>query len=81
MKIDEYVDLIVDLAKEVEVEDPIDWGMLSIDEDSAYRLMALNAVEQLLPKYEDPSFREVMVATVVKLLVENFTLHLKLKGQ
>ena len=77
----QYLDLIVELAKEVETEDPIDWGMLSIDEENAYRLIAANTLETLMPKYDQPEFREVMLATVVKLVVENFTLNLKLKGQ
>jgi len=31
---------LVELAKEVEMGDPIDWGMLNISEDQAYALMA-----------------------------------------
>lgn len=77
----EYINLIVDLAKEVETEDPIDWGLLTINEDTAYRLIASSTLETLLPKYNEPEFREIMLATVVKLVVENFTLNLKLKGQ
>ena len=77
----QYLDLIVELAKEVETEDPIDWGMLTIDEDNAYNLIASNTLETLLPKYNQPEFREIILATVVKLVVENFTLNLKLKGQ
>lgn len=75
----EYVDLIVELAREVETEDPIDWGALAINEDNAYRLVALNTLEALMPKYDQPEFREVVIATVVKLVVENFTLNLKLQ--
>lgn len=80
MTTNEYVDLIVDLAKQVETEDPIDWAMLSIDEDTAYRLITTNTLEHVLPKYNDPNFREVMIATIVKLVVENFVLNLQLKG-
>ena len=75
----DYIDHIVALAKEVEAEDPIDWGMLPIDEDEAYRLMAACVVETMTPKYDQPEFRDVMLATVVKLVVENFVLNLKLK--
>jgi hypothetical protein len=75
----DYVNHIADLAKEVEAEDPIDWGMLPIDEDEVYRLMALHVVETMAPKYDQPEFRDVMLATVVKLVVENFVLNLKLK--
>lgn len=69
------------MAKEVETEDPIDWGMLAIDEDSAYRLIALNVVESFKDKYDQPDFRDVLTATIVKLVVENFTLNLKLREQ
>ena len=72
-----YIDGIVELAKEVESEDPIDWGMLSIDEENAYKLIAMNVVNQF-SKY-DISEREVMIATITKLVVENFVLNLKLQ--
>lgn len=76
----EYVDLIKDLAQEVEMEDPIDWGMLGMSEDQAYSLMTLNVLDLFKDKYNDPNFREIMLATVVKLVVENFTLNLRLRG-
>lgn len=75
----DYVNHIAELAKEVEAEDPIDWGMLSVNEDEVYRLMALHVVETIAPKYDQPEFRDVMLATVVKLVVENFVLNLQLK--
>ena len=79
MPLSEYVNLIVSLAKEVELEDPVDWGTLGISEDEAYHLMALGVVDNFKDKYTDPNFKEIMLATVVKLVVENFTLNLKLK--
>lgn len=75
----EYIEFLVAMAKEVESEDPIDWGMLNIDEENAYRLIALNLVDQFAHKYNDPSCRDVLMATVVKLVVENFVLNLKLR--
>lgn len=80
MEVNEYVEMIVTLAREVELGDPIDWAMLSIGEEEAYRLMASNVVDQLLPKYTDSDFREVLMAIVVKLVVENFCLNLRLAG-
>ena len=76
----EYVGLIVKLAQEVETEDPIDWGMLEVSEDEAYHLMTLNVLELFKDKYDTPNFREIMFATIVKLVVENFVLNLKLRG-
>lgn len=65
------VKLLVDLAMEVEMEDPIDWGMLAIDEHDAYELMAAHVLEM---NNDDLTNK----AIIVKLLVENFVLNLKL---
>ena len=65
---------LVQLAKDCEASDPIDWGMLSIDEESAYELMA----SQVLEKFSDCD-KTILMASVVKLIVENFVLNLKLR--
>lgn len=69
------VETLVQLAKEVENEDPIDWGMLSIDEDTAYRIIA----SQVLEIY-NTNDQLTMLASITKLIVENFVLNLKLQG-
>lgn len=69
------VDLIVELAHDTEVVDPIDWGELSIDETTAYRLMATHVLEM------DLTEQYVTQAIITKLLVENFVLNLKLLGK
>lgn len=69
------VETLVELAKEVENEDPIDWGMLSIDEDTAYRIIA----SQVLEIYNNND-QLTMLASITKLIVENFVLNLKLQG-
>lgn len=81
MEVSQHVAHIVSLAKEVETEDPIDWGMLNIDENAAYNLVALNVVETMNAKYSEHNYRDVLLATIVKLVVENFTLNLKLRGK
>lgn len=65
------VKILVDLAMEVEMEDPIDWGMLAISEHDAYELMAAHVLEM---NNDDLTNK----AIIVKLLVENFVLNLKL---
>ena len=75
----DYIDSIVMLAQEVELGDPIDWSVLSIDEESAYKLMAMRVIEQF-DRYNLDE-RNIMIATIVKLVVENFTLNLKLTGK
>lgn len=70
-------DQLVAIAKEIEMTDPIDWGMLAISEDSVYQLMASNILERyLITDSEDRDM--ILLATVVKLTVENFVLNLKL---
>jgi len=39
------IDLIVELAQETDVVDPLDWGELNIDETTAFRLMATHVLE------------------------------------
>ena len=71
------VDQIVELAKEIEHEDPIDWGMLNISEDEAFRLLAPSVLENYLLISKD-NRDIIMLSTVLKLTVENFALNVKL---
>lgn len=65
---------LVELAKEGAEFDPIDWGELNISEDDAYRMMAGHVLEM------DPDAK-VQRSVIVKLLVENFVLNLRLMGK
>jgi hypothetical protein len=64
-------EILVDLAQEVEITDPIDWGMLSISEEEAYKLITSHIVELS----DNPL---TLKAMLTKLMVENFVLNLKL---
>ena len=68
------IKLIVDLAKHADISDPIDWGELNITEDQAYVMMAAHVLEMERNHLTD-------AAIIVKLLVENFVLNLKLAGK
>jgi hypothetical protein len=71
------VDQLIEIAREIETEDPIDWGMLAIDEEQAYRLIALNLMEM----FENIGQQDrdiTLMSMIVKLTVENFVLNLKL---
>ena len=70
----EAVRNLVILAKEGEAMDPIDWGELNITEDQAYVMMATHVLEMERNHLTDG-------AIIVKLLVENFVLNLKLLGK
>jgi hypothetical protein len=73
---------ILDLVKEIDSEDPIDWGMLNVDENMDTEIIATGLLEQYNTTWADmdPNDRTIiMLATITKLIVENFTLNLKLR--
>ena len=72
------VEQLADLAQEAEFKDPIDWGMLPIEESAAYCLMANSVVEQF-NNINDSDMLPVAMATITKLLVENFVLNYQLE--
>lgn len=71
---------LIELTKEVESEDPIDWGMLSIDEEAATKIAAMDVME-MYNKWKTTGQPEtIMLVTITKLVLENFMLNLKLQG-
>ena len=68
------VKALVELAMAAEVADPIDWKELNITEEQAYVMMATHVLEMERNHLTDG-------AIIVKLLVENFVLNLKLAGK
>ena len=75
MTTDELVNLVAELAQEVDKEEPVDFGMLQLDEESVWHLMSVNVVDKYLEMSDD---QVVMMATITKLLVDNFILNYKL---
>ena len=71
---DEAIRNLVILAKEGAEFDPIDWGDLNITEDQAYAMMAASVLEMDMDNLTSK-------AIIVKLLVENFVLNLRLMGK
>lgn len=72
------IDELVILAQEVENSDPIDWAYLNVSEIQAYRLMASGLLEYFQTLDSDEDRIKMLLATAVKLSVENFVLNLKL---
>lgn len=72
---------LVELAKEVEITDPIDWGMLNTDESSAYNLVASGILELCQSLETDEQKIQALMASLVKSTVENFVLNIKLLQQ
>jgi len=74
------VQQLAELAMEIERKDNLDWGMLQISEQQAFELMASNVLEQFSTLDNDEEAAVIALATITKLLVENFVLNLQLKG-
>ena len=74
----EAVGKLVALAKEVEIKEPIDWNALQISEDHAYDLMANSVIDQMNSVPDDYKV-SIMMATMVKLLVENLVLNVNIE--
>lgn len=75
--------VIAQLAREVEITDPIEWGGLGVSEESAYNMMALSVMEMVQKMERDGDEQKVevvLMASLTKLLVENFVLNLKLQS-
>jgi hypothetical protein len=70
----ELLEDLISIAMEAEITDPIDWSELNISEDEAYRMFAATVLEMGNEPMADK-------AIIVKLLVENFVLNLKLLGK
>lgn len=80
MNIDPKV--ISELAREVEITDPIEWGNLAVSEEAAYNMMALSVMEMVQKMdrdSDDEKTKIILMSSLTKLLVENFVLNLKLQ--
>jgi len=69
---------LADLAMQAELIEPIDWETLGINQQELFMLMASNVIEQMESVEEDQR-APVALATITKLLVENYISNLKLK--
>lgn len=68
---------IVSLAMEVSKEDPIDFGMLKINEEESFKLIALGLLDNE-EFFDEETGHLVLLSTLTKSIVDNFVLNLKL---
>lgn len=76
------IEEIEEIVKEIESEDPIDWGMLAIDEYNAMSMIINQMVEQYNTKWTLLSHEDqikILLASLSKLIIENFVLNVKLR--
>lgn len=76
------LDLLVDIAQEVEGQDVVDWSRLAIGKQEAFKLVATSVLEMFdKPEYTYDD-KLIIMSTITKLIVENMILSLKiLKSQ
>jgi hypothetical protein len=75
------IQTVVELIREIDKEDSIDWGMLAIGEADAERLLAASVIEHYetnIRPMEETDRDYVIVAAIAKLTIENFVLNIKL---
>ena len=73
----ESVQLISELAKEVAKEYSIDFGDLSISEETTFDLMANEVYDKFNAIKGTDNERLILLSTIVALTVENFILNLR----
>jgi|TARA_R110001592_G_scaffold252602_6_gene515403 hypothetical protein len=75
----EAVERLISLAKELDINENFDWTLLNVTEESTYEMVANNVLTQM---YETPeTYRDtVMMASMVKMLVENIVLKTKIQA-
>ena len=71
---------IIELAKDVEAEDAIDWTNLPVDRNKIYQMIGSQAYEIYVSQSQDQDREAILLATVIKLVVENFVLNLQIPG-
>lgn len=71
---------VVELAKEVELGDSISWEGLNIDRNRVYQIIG-SQVYDIYQTWENSDDKElIMLATITKLVIENFVLHVALES-
>lgn len=70
---------VIELAKEIEKENKIDFGYITMDEDDAYRRIANEIIQR---NFETPAeHRDLMLlATCTHLVLQNLVLHAKIQA-
>jgi hypothetical protein len=71
---------IIELAKEVEVSDEIDWDDLPLDKDRIYQIIGSQTYELYESYAKSENGEAILLATITKLLIENFVLNLRVRG-
>jgi hypothetical protein len=72
------LDLLADIASEVEGEDPIPWDKLALGKTEAMKMIGASVLEQFDKEEYTTEDKLIMLSTITKLIVENMLLNIKL---
>lgn len=71
---------IIDLAQNVELGDSIDWNETNLDRDKVYQIITSQVYEAYTTWENEEDKEAIMLASLAKLVVENFVLNTKLES-
>ena len=75
------LDELIDIAFAVEEGDPIDWSVFKDGKEHTMRMIGASILDQFDKDVYTDQDRLIVMATITKLVVENFILHSKLLTQ
>lgn len=71
------VDLLAQMALEVNEQDPIEFGKLAVGRQEAFKMVAASVLEQFDKEEYNEQDKIIMLSTITKLIVENMLLNIK----
>jgi hypothetical protein len=71
------LDLLVDIAQEVEGQDSIPWDKLAVSKDAAYKMVAASILEMFDKEAYTFDDKVILLSTITKLTVENMLLNIR----
>jgi len=76
---EEVIEQLATLAQEAALAEPINWEGLNLNKDEVYKHMATNVLNQM-ESVNEQDRAAVAMATMTKLLVENFIYKTRLEA-
>lgn len=74
------IEEIIELAQEVEIGDSIDWSTVRLDKNRVYQIIGSQVCEYYSGIDSNQNKEAIMLASLTKLVVENFVLNVKLES-
>jgi hypothetical protein len=70
---------VIELAKQIEEADPIDWSDLPLNREAIYVVLGTTVLERTSETQSATEREIILMASLVKLTVENFVLEMRLR--